>query len=298
MWRTLTWCQRLNEHKNLIVRLKNQKQMWKRAWFGLQMSVFPLNSFLSFHKECKQLISSHILINCQVVPPKHEARKGGSRVTERSLQREEDGSDCWVDPGDHCRLILNSLSNIFSFVSHEFSLLIIKTCWILSTRPNQSARVYLRCVKWRCTTRTFGRQVLQWETQSLTRRKVGRCWGSFRWRWRLIRARRRFQTSAPGTEPCARSTKTIRQMIFTETRAGLIRICDITKNLWAESQSLSDALLFCRMVLVTHRTFTSSVRYQNILLLFTRATEKKTFFMCRSSSWLHLSVWYHLKKHP
>lgn len=31
------------------------------------------------------------------------------------------------------------------------------------------------------------------------------------------------------------------RMIFTETRAGLIRICDITKNLWAESQSLSDA---------------------------------------------------------
>lgn len=115
MWRTLTWCQRLNEHKNLIVRLKNQKQMWKRAWFGLQMSVFPLNSFLSFHKKCKQLISSHILINCQVVPPKYEAHKGGSRVTERSLQREEDGSDCWVDPGFSLQHIFFCKSRIQSF---------------------------------------------------------------------------------------------------------------------------------------------------------------------------------------
>lgn len=47
--------------------------------------------------------------------------------------------------------------------------------------------------------------VYEGQDWGLTRCKAGRCWESFRWFWRLIQARRRFQTSVPDTLLCARS---------------------------------------------------------------------------------------------
>lgn len=115
---SLTWCQHLNEHTDLIVRLRNQKQMWKHVWFGLQMSVFPLNSFLSVHKECKQLINSQILMSCQVFPRptrSSQRRKSGDRA-----KSAEGGGRVWLLGRPRKPLMTNfkfSLQHIFCCAS-------------------------------------------------------------------------------------------------------------------------------------------------------------------------------------